>query len=430
MEDTFVFYGYYGNKTITYKSDDGEDKEFTYFMGLAFSVITLISLFISSITMLFNLGKTTRKRIVQSLDSMKSIAFCNKIFCSWDYRVKVKHKRNNGNFFIKYTKASYLRHLNRELTDIQYKANLKNQKWSDRLWLLTKRSLVFIFIPALFGLAFYGFYKLNQRSVKAKNNTNDRYYKLFLEYVPAIMLKVINLVFREIFQRLNYFEKYKQNTSLTWLLVRTGVARISVLLFLIVTVSSNILQNNDLCAKQSNDILQEFNPTDEFFNKKRENIYVIYILRKKRRFYLFHHSYDLIFFKCWENYVGSEFYKLVVIDFVLQIPFLLYELTAYLLYKRFKIEFFNFSFDLTNRFLNLLYIQTVFWLAIYFSPFIGVFGFIFYFVKFYTDLVSLKKLTSFSKANEIDEKLNSSFVLILFAVFLIVLILVGIVFTL
>lgn len=274
MEDTFMFYGYYGNKTITYRSDDGTDKTYTYFMGLAFATITIISLIISAITMLFNLGKTTRKRIVHRLESMKSIAFCNQIFCSWDYRVKVKNKRNNGNFFINYTKASYLRHLNRELTDIQYKTNFKNQKWSDRLWLFTKRFLVFIFILALFGAAFYGFYHLNQLSVKAKNNTKNRYFKLFLEYVPAIMLKVINLVFRAIFQRLNYFENYKQSTSLTWLLVRTGVARISVLLFLIVTVSSNILQNNDPCARQSNDILQEFKPTDFAFNKKQENIYV------------------------------------------------------------------------------------------------------------------------------------------------------------
>jgi hypothetical protein len=128
--------------------------------------------------------------------------------------------------------------------------------------------------------------------------------------------------------------------------------------------------------------------------------------------------------------VGQDLYKLVVIDFVLQFAFQLYELVAYLLYNKYKIEFFNLSFDLTNRFLNLLYIQTVFWLSIYFSPFLGVFGFIFYSIRFYTDLLSLKKLTNFSKANEIDEKLNSSFVLILFAVFLIVLLLTGIIFTL
>ena len=143
------------------------------------------------------------------------------------------------------------------------------------------------------------------------------------------------------------------------------MARILVLLFLIATISFNILQVKNICARQSNDILQEFNPTDSasFFNI-REEIW------------------------CWETYVGSEFYKLVLIDFVLQFPFLLYELCAKLLYKYYEIKFFNFAFDMETKFLDLLYIQTVFWLSIYFSPFLGVFAPFFYIVKFYSNLVS------------------------------------------
>ena len=87
---------------------------------------------------------------------------------------KVKNQRN-GNFFITFKKASYLRHLNRELTDIQYIEDLKKQKLTDKLWLLAKRILVNVFIVGLFGLAFYGYYQLNQLSVKEKNNTKDRY---------------------------------------------------------------------------------------------------------------------------------------------------------------------------------------------------------------------------------------------------------------
>ncbi len=87
------------------------------------------------------------------------------------------------------------------------------------------------------------------------------------------------------------------------------------------------------------------------------------------------------------------------------------------------------AFDLDTKYLDLLFIQAVFWLAIYFSPFLGVFGPVFYLIKFYTNLLSLTRLTSFSKAAKIDAKLNSAFFLILFAVFLLVLVLVGIVFT-
>lgn len=155
-------------------------------------------------------------------------------------------------------------------------------------------------------------------------------------------------------------------------------------------MTSNILKIENKCASQKNVILQEFNPTDLAINQKN-NIWVCAKNNLKPSFFFFFYSTKIFRFqkKCWESYVGQEFYKLVVIDFVLQFVFLLYELISKLLNKYFQIEFFNLPFDLEAKFLDLLFIQTVFWLSLYFSPFIGVFGPVFYFVKFYTNLVDL-----------------------------------------
>ncbi len=78
----------------------------------------------------------------------------------------------------------------------------------------------------------------------------------------------------------------------------------------------------------------------------------------------------------------------LVIDFILQVAFLLYELVLKLLATRFKYEFVQLPFDLDTKYPDLLFVQTVFWLAIYFSPFLGV---------FYTNLLSPTRLTSFTK---------------------------------
>lgn len=81
--------------------------EHNYYMGMAFALITLLNLILSAVTMIFRLGKNTRKKIVEKIDSVKSMDLCNKVICSWDYRVKVK--KEDGSFFINYTKSAYLR---------------------------------------------------------------------------------------------------------------------------------------------------------------------------------------------------------------------------------------------------------------------------------------------------------------------------------
>lgn len=106
-----------------------------------------------------------------------------------------------------------------------------------------------------------------------------------------------------------------------------------------------------------------------------------------------------ILFKCWENYVGKELYKLIVVDFVLQFVFLVTESVqtaiSYVTKPSFKPVF-----SLETKFLDLLYVQSIFWLSIYFSPFLCIFAPFYYLIKFY-----LNKVIYFFNSHQIKNRL-------------------------
>jgi hypothetical protein len=78
-------------------------------MGLAFSLITILSLLLWAILLVSRIGNSLKKTIIEKIDSDGSIQFCNKIFCSWDYKLKVKDNKKKDMELIKLTKSSYLR---------------------------------------------------------------------------------------------------------------------------------------------------------------------------------------------------------------------------------------------------------------------------------------------------------------------------------
>lgn len=94
--------------------------------------------------------------------------------------------------------------------------------------------------------------------------------------------------------------------------------------------------------------------------------------------------------KCWETYVGQQFYRLIVVDCIAQIAMLFFNILVYMLIKAFGISENNFlspKFDLESKFFELLNAQNIFWIGIYFSPFLGLFAPIFYSLKLFINLV-------------------------------------------
>lgn len=395
MQKYFFFYGSYSNGTLT-------DKEHIYNMGLSFFLTTIISLLISALTMIMRISNSFKKSIIDKIDSEGSIRFCNRVFCTWDYKLKAKTKKEI--FFINYARVTYFRFFQSSLNDLKYLKKMAQLTSLQKTFLLIRRIFVNIFTVVIFVGGFFGFYIASNEAFKEKQRltrNNEKDVLVFaLEYVPAVLLKVLNIVFRLIFTKVEFIEDYKLSTRFTILLFRTGFARIGSILFLLITMSQRIINNPNICEKQ----IVEFNTT--LFAIDTNSIW------------------------CWESYAGSELYKLTIIDFLLVLAWPFVELIGKSLSKcSSKLSFLHQPFDLESKFLDLLTVQMIFWLAIYFSPFLSAFAPIFYFVHFYIDLLSLKYLTRLDEKNQINSKLNTPFFIILFVVYLLVLMIIGLVFT-
>ena len=55
---------------------------------------------------------------------------------------------------------------------------------------------------------------------KKKNETKVKVLELALNYTPAVSLKVVNFLFRIVFQKLQYIENYNHERALFLLLIR------------------------------------------------------------------------------------------------------------------------------------------------------------------------------------------------------------------
>lgn len=128
---------------------------------------------------------------------------------------------------------------------------------------------------------------------------------------------------------------------------RTGLARIGSIFFLIITLSQQILTTKNVCEQQKN---FDFKLVDQDDAKVWVIFHYIFINKSMKKFFQK---------QCWESYVGSQLYKLIIVDFFLQIGWPFLELTGKILAKLTKIEFFRQIFDLESKFIDLVATQMV-----------------------------------------------------------------------
>ncbi len=102
-------------------------------------------------------------------------------------------------------------------------------------------------------------------------------------------MKLINIICRLAFESniIQSIEDYKESTKIAVLLVRTGLARIGSILFLVITMSQNILDNKNPCERQTFKIenLIEQNPDEiiwvhlnyPFLNESHKTLFLLII---------------------------------------------------------------------------------------------------------------------------------------------------------
>ncbi|RNA43678.1 transmembrane channel 7 isoform X1 [Brachionus plicatilis] len=285
-------------------------------MGLSFASITLMSLVISAIGMLLRLGKGLETSIINRIETISMI---NQSFVLWDYNLK-------GEKTVELTKSIIYRFYENEINQIKYNQKMNSLDLKQKFFINFNRAVFHVLTILMFGIAGFGLYYLNEFTFELKGKDLNRYVLSIVEYLPAIAINIIILVYP-------IFDNFKTNLFL----LRTGFTRIASILFII----------------------------------------------------------------CWETYVGQEFYKLVVIDLIVKILLFMFITRA--------------DFDLESNFFDLMNAQTLFWIGLYFSPFLAVFAPFYFLIKFYLTLITLKYFTDIQNKNS-QMKLNTSFFMVLFVI--------------
>lgn len=187
-------------------------------------------------------------------------------------------------------------------------------------------------------------------------STDDMSFKeqlsiLFYEYLPYLFIVSMNLFVPLLF---NYLVKYEQYTPLFVIkvtLLRTVVLRLASLAVLLSRFYFIISPKDEI-------------PEDKCYNEAKATP------------------------QCWETFIGQQFYKLLIVDFVTQIFVTFFvnfprSMFAKHSERKFAKLIGEQEFELPRHVLDVVYSQTICWLGCFYSPVLPGIAVILNFVMFY-----------------------------------------------
>ncbi|CAF1242481.1 unnamed protein product [Adineta ricciae] len=275
-----LFIGYYQNLTKTAKDDSYVQ---TYNMGLAVFLTTFACLLITGIIIVRKFGNGMRRSYVQS-ESFENNLF-QYIFARWDYRsVDGIIARRHANRF-----RTEIRNIFFERSE---KVNFKFDNAKDQIIFQLKRVCVWLVTIVIFGGAVailyftnrFTFQRRAEKESKGGELQSGRFEDMLVEYLPSIVVSVINLTSQLIFYFMKDFKLYTQTTAVRHYLIRVIIMRLLLLFTFVFIVILQITCNSHQCGRQS-----ELISCAEIQGKAT-------------------------FIHCWETLIGQVIYRLVLTD--------------------------------------------------------------------------------------------------------------------
>lgn len=381
MEKTVMFYGMYSNRIFGYypSSFAGETttvvgnltlettpspppsiglsmfSNFFYDLPLAYVSVTLVYLLMSLMAIMKSVSREFKDRMVEGEGQFYQ--YCNLIFGGWDFCIHneksayIKHKAllNEVKGLLQSKRIEFERH-NRS-RDVMFK--LITIRFVINLVVCIILIMAAILIYKVFNLSL-GQY-LNVR-IHELNVTGDggeptiqfeqAFMNLFFEFLPYITIVCMNFLVPLLFNYLVQFEQYSPMFVIKITLLRTVFLRLSSLAVLLSRFFFLIESQ-----KKSESCKREALP-------------------------------------CWETFVGQQFYKLLVVDFVTHIfVTFVVNFPRALLARHINTKFTRFigeqEFELSKHVLDIVYSQTLCWLGTFYSPFVPAIAVVLHFFMFY-----------------------------------------------
>ncbi|XP_055592810.1 transmembrane channel-like protein 7 [Uranotaenia lowii] len=201
----------------------------------------------------------------------------------------------------------------------------------------------------------------------------DRLLVMFYEFLPYIAIVCMNLVVPLFFNYLVQFEKYSPIFVVKITLFRTVFLRLSSLAVL-------LSRFYFLVKPKIHPMSTTNNSTETFFTN--------FTLESNSTDSNQCHDAERGTPQCWETFVGQQFYKLFIVDFVTH-----FLVTFFVNFPRAMIARHSSSriakfigeqeFELSKHVLDVIYSQTLCWLGTFYTPFLPAIAAILFFFMFY-----------------------------------------------
>ena len=362
IEETALFYGWYPATNLT-KMVNGVKKT-TYDFPLAFFVAGCSYFFLSILIMALNLSSLFHK---SALEQVKTRRYSSLVLVGWDYTI---HKQDTSRLKSITIAKSLIEQIREdEQEDIQWDCRTTIKIYFARLF------TNLVCVAAMIGTIYLYVFTIFQDQGKTgsdKRNTCGKvvsegdedgktsaaeYLELLWDtYAASIVVAVSNVVFPFFFEFVGKLEMYQLEST------RIGITLVRMYVMKLFTIST-YLYILYRATYPSGGMLQEW---------QNDN--------------------NTLIFNCWENYVGTQLYQLIMVDFLITCIIIVFG-EVFLAFLALRVPVFRERFGLTKpefniprEILDLVYKQMILWSGYFFSPLLPVVGvievvIIFYFKK-------------------------------------------------
>ena len=293
--------------------------------------------------------------------------------------------------------ASHQKHVNlfrefkMDMENERIRTHRMNRSTGAKCCLYFIRILVNIMVITVLAAAGVAIYYVNEKSLEWSDLYTNEFMLLMIQYAPSICITILNAVVPLMFIYIVQPEDYSPEFEIKITLVRTVFLRLSSLAVLIASLHGQITT----CAAS---------------DYKCGNCGQI---------------------ECWETYVGQQFYKLTVMDFVINVAVvLMYEFPRRLFVEKMKdsklVQMIGLpEFDIPRSVLDIVYGQALCWIGAFFCPVIPLICVVKLLVVFYLKKVSLLRNFVSSARTYRASKSNAFFTIVLLVSFILTTIPVG-----
>lgn len=348
--------------TVSKNFLDLSNVQFYYNLPLAYLSINVVFLLMSLVAIVKSVSREFKDRMVEGEGQFYQ--YCNLVFGGWDCCIHneksahIKHKAlMNEIKGLLQTKRLELERFNRP-KELMFKLVMIRLMINAIVCIILLVAAWIIFISINYSLETYVHHFPQSNDTGSDPNLSDignidldkLFESLLMEFLPYITITSMNFLVPLLFNYLVQFEEYSPMFVIKITLLRTVFLRLSSLGVLLSRfhhlVTSKYKQSNTEC----------------------------------------HSDYGPL--QCWETFVGQQFYKLLVVDFVTHVFVTLFiNFPRAMMARHINTRFTRFigeqEFELSKHVLDIVYSQTICWLGTFYSPFIPATAVVLHFGMFY-----------------------------------------------